>query len=193
MKLRAKKPSATFLIILCFLSSGVIRVWENGDAIASEVGDASAMLAGGDPMEPQNCPAPYEPAAMIAAILEREASLDALEQTLMDREQVLRVAKLRLEDQLVVLEDAEKRLAETLAIADNATEKDLARLTAVYENMKPKEAAQIFETMDVTFAAGFLSRMRPDSAAGILSSVDKTMAYAISVAMAGRNIGAPTE
>jgi len=93
----------------------------------------------------------------------------------------------------VVLEDAENRLADTLALADNAAEKDLERLTSVYENMKPKEAADIFETMDVTFAAGFLSRMRPDAAAGILSNVDKTLAYAISVAMAGRNIGVPTE
>jgi len=191
--MKLKKPSATFLIIMCFLSSGALRILENGEAIAQEVSDTSARLAGSESMEPQNCPAPYEPQAMIEAILEREASLDALEQTLMDREQVLRVAKLRIEDQLVVLEDAENRLADTLALADNAAEKDLERLTSVYENMKPKEAADIFETMDVTFAAGFLSRMRPDAAAGILSNVDKTLAYAISVAMAGRNIGVPTE
>jgi flagellar motility protein MotE (MotC chaperone) len=59
--------------------------------------------------------------------------------------------------------------------------------------MKPKEAAEIFETMDVSFAAGFLNRMRPDAAAGILSNVETTTAYAISVVMAGRNAGAPVE
>ncbi len=195
MKLKAPKPNATFLIILCFLCSGFFRILENGDAIANEIGGVTDAMSGKDAgdMVAQNCPAPFEPQAMVAAILEREASLDAFEQTLMDREQVLRVAKLRIEDQLAALEDAETRLAETLAIADSATERDLDRLTSVYENMKSKEAAAIFETMDVTFAAGFLSRMRPDAAAGILSSVDKSVAYAISVVMAGRNVGAPTE
>ena len=34
-------------------------------------------------------------------------------------------------------------------------------MTTVYENMKPADAAQIFERMDVDFAAGLLARMRP--------------------------------
>ena len=34
-------------------------------------------------------------------------------------------------------------------------------MTTVYENMKPADAARIFETMDVNFAAGLLARMRP--------------------------------
>lgn len=193
MKLRPPKPNVTFLIILCFLCSGVLRIIENGDAIAKEIEGAVSSDDQSGNMIAENCPAPFEPEAMVAAILEREASLNALEQTLMDREQVLRVAKIRIEDQLNVLEDAEKRLSNTLAIADNAAEKDLERLTSVYENMKPKQAAQIFETMEVSFAAGFLARMRPDAAAGILSSVDKTTAYAISVIMAGRNVAVPTQ
>lgn len=193
MKFLPSPPTASMVIILCFLGSGAFRIAESGSAIASEVTDASASLLNGSDGEhaAQNCPAPFEPQAMVEAIQEREATLDALEQTLLDREQVLRVAKLRIEDQLLVLEDAEKRLADTLALADDAAEKDIERLTSVYENMKAKEAAEIFETMDVSFAAGFLSRMRPDAAAGIMSSLDKNTAYAISVVMAGRNTGVP--
>ncbi len=193
MKLIPSPPTATMVIILCFLGSGAIRIAESGGAIASEVTDASASLLGGSDtaQAAHDCPAPFEPQAMVEAIQEREATLDALEKTLLDREQVLRVAKLRIEDQLNVLEDAERRLADTLALADDAAEKDLERLTSVYENMKPKEAAEIFETMEVSFAAGFLARMRPDAAAGIMSNVDKNTAYAISVVMAGRNSQVP--
>lgn len=194
MKLSPPKPSATLVIILCFLGSGALRVAQHGQAIAAELTDASAdMMYPTETTDGVDCPMPVEPREMVMALLEREASLDALEQELMDREQVLRVAKLRIEDQLVSLEDAEKRLSKTLALADNAAEKDLDRLTSVYENMKPKEAAEIFETMDVTFAAGFLSRMRPDAAAGILSNVETNTAYAISVVMAGRNANVPTK
>ncbi len=194
MKINLPKPTATFVIILCFLGSGALRLAENGQAIAAEITEASADLMNATPQNAAlECPAPFEPEEMVLAIREREASLDVLEQRLMDREQVLRVAKLRIEDQLTSLEDAEKRLSDTLALADDAAEKDLTRLTSVYENMKPKEAAEIFETMDVSFAAGFLSRMRPDAAAGILSNVDKNTAYAISVIMAGRNANVPTK
>ena len=41
-------------------------------------------------------------------------------------------------------------------MADKAAERDIARMTTVYENMKPAEAARIFERMDVKFAAGLL-------------------------------------
>ena len=85
----------------------------------------------------------------------------------------------------------ENRLRATLAKADQAAEKDIARLTSVYENMKPAQAAPLFEAMEPSFAAGFLSRMRPDAAAGILANVDPQAAYTISVLIAGQNASVP--
>ena len=81
----------------------------------------------------------------------------------------------------------------TLALADGATEADVARLTTVYEQMKPKESAALFEEMDPTFAAGFLARMRPEAAAGIMAGLSPEAAYTISVVLAGRNGAVPTE
>ena len=192
MKKPNMKPSPTLLIVLCFVSSAGIRAWEGSVAIASEI--ASDDGASNIQQSAQNiCPEPQDSEELLELIMDRQENLDEFEQTLMDREQVLKVIKIQLEKKLEELEDAEKRLADSLAIADKAAEKDITRLTSVYENMKSKEAAEIFETMDITFAAGFLSRMRPDAAAGILSNVDTKVAYAISVVMAGRNVGAPTQ
>ena len=78
-----------------------------------------------------------------------------------------------------------------MAYADTAAEGDLARLTAVYENMKPKDAAALFEEMDPDFAAGFLGRMRADSAAGIMAGLSPPVAYSVSVLLAGRNANVP--
>ncbi len=91
------------------------------------------------------------------------------------------------------LTDAEARLRENLALADGAAEQDLVRLTAVYEAMKPAEAAPLFAAMAPEFAAGFLGRMRPDAAAAILSGMNAEAAYAISVLIAGRNALVPKE
>ena len=71
--------------------------------------------------------------------------------------------------------------------------KDVAQLTAVYAAMKPKEAAAVFEEMDPAFAAGFLGRMKPDAAAQIVAGLSPGKAYSISVILAGRNVGTPTE
>ncbi len=127
------------------------------------------------------------------AIQQRMAALTVQEQRLADRRQVLVAVEQKSAEQLAILGAAEAKLAATLAIADEAAEKDLARLTAVYENMKPKSAADIFSTMDIGFAAGFLARMRPDAAAEIMAGLPTDKAYAISLTIAGRNADAPTE
>jgi flagellar motility protein MotE (MotC chaperone) len=91
------------------------------------------------------------------------------------------------------MQAVEAELQATLALADGAAEADLDRLTAVYQAMKPKDAAALFETMSPEFAAGFLGRMPPESAAAILSGMSAESAYGVSVIVAGRNAGAPKD
>jgi len=183
-----KRPGALLIIALCFLGSGLFRAWDAGQALAAEAGNISPDGAA-EPLA--HCPAPLEPASMLAAFRERESQLDALEVRLADKEQVLRVAKLKIEEQIEDLEAAEANLAATLAKADGAAENDIARITAVYENMKPAKAAELFEAMDLEFASNFLIRMNADAAAAILSSIEPETAYSISVMMASRNAGVP--
>ncbi len=137
------------------------------------------------------CPAP--PVEMAAALLERENRLAAREAALADREAAMELADAAIRDRLAELEAAEEELRQTLALADGAAEEDLARLTAVYEAMKPKDAAALFDAMEPQFAAGFLGRMRADAAAAIMAGMTPEKAYAVSAILAGRNTGVPTE
>jgi len=130
---------------------------------------------------------------LLAAFQDREARLAARESALQDRAQALNVAEAEIREQLDALAEAEASLSALLALSESAAEDDLARLTAVYENMKPADAAAIFAAMDTVFGAGFLGRMRPDAAAAILGNLDPAIAYEISVILAGRNSAAPTQ
>ena len=103
------------------------------------------------------------------------------------------IAETEIDRKMAALEEAEANLRATLALANGAAEEDLARLTDVYANMKPKQAAALFEEMDPNFAAGFLGRMRPDAAAAILAGLTPRAAYTISVVLAGRNADVPKE
>ena len=105
----------------------------------------------------------------------------------------LALANKAIEARLAALGDTEAKLASTIAMADGAAEADLARLTSVYESMKPKDAAALFEQMAPPLAAGFLGRMKPGAAAGILGGMTAQRAYAVTALLAGRNAGAPTQ
>ena len=61
----------------------------------------------------------------------------------------------------------------------------------MYQQMKPKQAGQIFNEMAASFAAGFIAEMRPDAAALVLANMDATKAYAVSLLIAGRNLKQP--
>jgi flagellar motility protein MotE (MotC chaperone) len=206
----AGRPGVLVVVILCLALSGVLRLSNHGGAVAEEISmvtnrsdkeekavdastvDGDAMAGNGNSATTPRLAA-EEFDQLLFAIREREMQLEEREKALLDREQLLNTAQIQLKDQIAHLEDVEKRLAETIAMADGAAERDVARLTSVYENMKPKSAAEVFETMDVSFAAGFIARMRPDAAAEVLSAMSTDRAYAITAVMAGRNSEVPKE
>lgn len=188
-----KNGRGSVLLISCLLvGSAAVRIGsEAGKAVATE----NDMPA---PIEAEmsvNEPAPLVDregfAQMLADFERREARIERLEQEIDVRKKALSVADEEISKRLQVLEDAENALRAMLAIADAAAEEDLTTLTAVYENMKPKEAAALFEEMEPAFAAGFLGRMRPDAAAGIMAGLSPQAAYTISVILAGRNADTP--
>ena len=107
--------------------------------------------------------------------------------------QALSLAEQGARARLVELQSAEAALAATMTRAETAADADVARLVAVYEAMKPKEAAALFSEMEPQFAAGFLGRMKPEAAAAVMAGLPPKTAYSFSVLLAGRNAAAPRE
>ncbi len=132
-----------------------------------------------------------EAKVLLAALRDREARIAERERAADQRDADLAKAKVDIEARLAELKAAEAELAQTITQSETAADEDIARLVAVYEAMKPKEAQPLFSAMDPEFAAGFLGRMRPDAAAAILSGLDPERAYAITLTLAGRNANAP--
>lgn len=176
------------LIALALACGGALRLGQGfGMAFALQANAESTV----PPSAPLTCPEP--PDRLLEALRERDMAVTARETALQERLAALEVAERALDTRLQELVAAEDALANTLAIADDAAENDLARLTAVFEAMKPADAAKLFQTMAPDFAAGFLSRMRPETAASILAGLPPESAYSLSVLVAGRNARAPVE
>ena len=197
---KRKKPrksssrGALLTVMLLFLLSGLIRLGgETGQALAKELSSIAANTSEATQDMPQTC----EPEAGISDLLTdlqtRQTRIEARERYIEERMQALSIAEVAYTANLERLIAAENALAATMARSETAAEDDLTRLTSVYENMKPKDAAALFETMDNEFAAGFLGRMRPDAAAAVFAGLDPETAYRISIFLAGRNANAPRE
>lgn len=168
------------------VASALVRISAHADpARANEDRtDQTAVLSVADERTPQID-------SLLAAFQAREARLAEREAQLRDRIQALHVAEAEIEDKLAALRDAEETLSATIAQAESAASTDLAQLASVYENMKPKEAAALFEEMPPQFAAGFLGMMRADAAALIMTELAPETAYSFSVVLAGRNALVP--
>lgn len=173
------------VITVLFVASAVVRIGLVTDARAREPQQAAVTR----PAEP----AAQEASALLAALREREERLAAAEAALADRRAAQELMDAALDRKLAALTEAEEALADTIARAETAAEDDLSKLTAVYENMKPANAAALFEAMAPDFAAGFLARMRPEAAAGIMAGLTPQAAYSISALLAGRNARVPTQ
>jgi flagellar motility protein MotE (MotC chaperone) len=182
---------ALVILALFLATSGALRMGSGfGAALAAsdqetETAESTEMPAA------MECAAP--PAALAAALRERDEALHAREAALANRMAALNLSDEVLTKRLAELEAAEAELKAVLAIADGAAEKDLEKLTAVYEAMKSSDAARLFSAMNTEFAAGFLGRMQPASAAAILAGMTPEQAYAVTALIAGRNAMAPKE
>ncbi len=187
-----KRPQVSVVIAGLLIASGLVRLADGtGAAIAREVAALGPAPTGialrEDPA------AEMEIEALMATLRERGEAMDKREADLDIRERDIAAALALIEAQMEELRTAEADLNATISQAEAASETDVARLTSVYESMKPKQAALVFQEMEPEFAAGFLGRMRPASAAAIFASLTPDAAYSISVILAGRNAGAPTE
>ncbi len=185
---RRAGQGALVIVALLFASSGALR-------LGSGIGAALAKSEDLPEAEPHAEPlaACETPTALAEALRLREDRVAVQEASLKDRLAALALADAAITQRLEELKAAEAELSATLALADGAAEADIDKLTAVYQAMKPKDAAALFETMSPEFAAGFLGRMPPESAAAILSGMSAEAAYGVSVIVAGRNADVPKE
>ena len=179
------KFSTLAVIAMLLICSAGLRVL-GGASMALAADDQDHIPASMSPLsetESQN----LELDALLSSFRSREEALEKEEVRVLERSSQLKELETTIALKLEELDVAEAKLRELLAFANSASEDDVARLTAVYENMKPKNAATVFEEMDPAFAAGFLARMRPDAAATVMASLKPKTAYAVSVVLAGRH------
>jgi flagellar motility protein MotE (MotC chaperone) len=125
-------------------------------------------------------------AEVLQHLSERRAALDERERDLAMREQLIGVTEKRVEERLADLKGLEERLNALFAKRDEAEEAQLALLVKMYENMKPVEAARIFNKLDRQVLLTVASRMKPAKVGPVMAAMEPSRAQDLTVMLALR-------
>ena len=124
--------------------------------------------------------------AVLKNLAERRQTLEARERELETREKLISAAEGRVESKITELKDIELRIESLLGQRDEAEEAQMRRLVKVYETMKPKDAAPIFQKLDQDILLDVAARMKESSVAGIMAAMDPASAQELTTMLAQR-------
>jgi len=109
----------------------------------------------------------------------RRAELDAREKELEMRTTLLDAAEKRIEERSAELKAMEEKISKLVDDNKTAEQQQFVSLVAMYENMKPKDAATIFNQLDMPVLLGVAKAMNPRKMAPILAKMDPLKAKAL--------------
>ncbi|HWU44850.1 MAG TPA: hypothetical protein VN132_15465, partial [Bdellovibrio sp.] len=116
---------------------------------------------------------------------ERQKELDAREEELNRQEVELQKQKEELEKRLAELDGMRGKISDMLQDRVKADDQKIDTLVQMYSNMKPPQAAKVFETMDEDLVVEILGRMKKKNAADIMNLLKPEKAQIISEKYAG--------
>ncbi len=134
---------------------------------------------------PANAPAASEdPAGLLVDLRARRAQLAAREQKLAAREALLRATEARIDERMSQMTALQARLERQDAERRAHEAANWAGLVKLYETMKPREAAAIFNDLDQQVLLGLLDRMKEAKAAAVLGAMAPDRARDATAALA---------
>jgi flagellar motility protein MotE (MotC chaperone) len=124
--------------------------------------------------------------AILESLQGRREQLDARNRDLDMRENLLKAAEKRVEAKVAELKDVEARVKTAMGNRDQAEEKRFKTIISMYENMKPKDAARIFDRLDMKVLIEVATHMNPRTMSEILAGMTPDVAEKLTVELANR-------
>lgn len=123
---------------------------------------------------------------LLQQLAERREVLDARAKEMEMREAMLQAAESRIDKKIDELKVLQGTIEELMAAYDEEQDAKVASLVKIYENMKPKDAARIFEQLDMDTLLMVAERMKERVLAPIMADMDPGKARDITVDLARR-------
>lgn len=155
---------------------------------ATDGGEPTAE-AGAAPAAPTPDPLDFtdEEVEVLLQLAKRREELEVRARQLDEREAIVAAAEQRMEQKMAELRALQTIVEDLLAKRSEQEEATLQTLVQTYEKMKPKDAAQVFEEMDMDLLKDLVSRMKTSRAAPILALVSPTKVKELTLELAEKD------
>ncbi len=100
------------------------------------------------------------------------------------RERLLEASEKRIDAKLADLKASEFRSGKASSARQVAVNEQFASIVRVYESMKPKDAARIYEKLDMTVQLAVATRMKERNMAAIMAEMSPEAARNLTMEMA---------
>ena len=124
---------------------------------------------------------------LLQELAERRAQLEERDRALDMREKLMTATEGRIDDKIAELKALKARIDELIKKHDESEDAQIASLVKVYESMKPKDAARIFDELDMGILIAVAERMKEAKMAAVLAEMSPPAAKALTVELATRN------
>ncbi len=125
---------------------------------------------------------------ILQELAERREALDLRAQEIDKRAIQLKVTEDEIERKLQQLQDYEQRLNKLINEYSQKEQANIDSLVRLYSSMKPKDAARIFNSLDMSITVALLKGMKASASSAILSQMDSAKAQAVTSELIGNNI-----
>ena len=134
--------------------------------------------------------APESPGSLQAEVFqrltERREELDRRTRELDQREALLSAAQQRIDQKVTELTELRTNIEGLLRQVDEKQTAQLESLVKIYETMKPKDAARIFEALEMPVLLDVVERMREGKSAPVLAAMDPLKAKEVTASLIER-------
>lgn len=155
-------------------------------------GGASAPAAAPGAAAAPNAPlGPIDNQELLQHFAERRAEIEKRQKDVEQREALLAAAEKRIDQKVQEMEKVRADIQKLMRQGDEKQAAQLDSLVKIYETMKPKEAARIFEELDMPVLLGVIERMKEQKIAPVLAAMDPLKAKAVTSALVERR-GVPS-
>jgi flagellar motility protein MotE (MotC chaperone) len=129
--------------------------------------------------------------AILEQLRARRAELEAREQTVVSRELVLAAAERRLGQRIEELTQLQQRLESMERTRGEREDAGWRGLVRTYENMRPREAAAIFEELELPVVIQILDRMGERKMAPVIGAMRPEKARVLTAELARHRANRP--
>lgn len=112
---------------------------------------------------------------------QRRKDLDKEQEALNMRENVLKATENKLDQKVEELRALQNQVSELMKGYDAQENAKFQSLVKIYENMKPREAAKIFDELDMPMLIQIVTRMKEIRVAPIIASMNPSKAKELSI------------